>query len=362
MQCIEVLSKADIDLFHSVAAMIYALDKNYIPHLIEDIENIFKDNKGASLAKRWVMLVNGKPVGRIAAFTTKFQNTGGLGFFECINDKSISHLLFQTGINWLKTKGIDKIQAPINYGERDKYWGLLIEGFSANSYQENYNPMYYKQLIEDFGFVSDFNQTTYRIEKDIFDAARIARLYTRVKMNENFQFKHFENKNRNQFAHDFASVYNQAWQQNEDFLQLDAERVMDLFKEMKSVIQENLIWMAYENKKPIGFFINILEINYALKELNGKKSIVGGLKYMLKRKMNPPNTTRGIVFGIVPAYQNKGIDVGLIYHFHQMVLRDTNIQYCILSWIGDFNDKMNSLMKALGADTYKTHATYTLNS
>lgn len=280
---------------------------------------------------------------------------------ECINDKETAYLLFQTGIDWLKNLGIVKIQAPINCGERDKYWGLLVQGFTPSNYQENYNPIYYAQLFESFGFKPDFNQATYRIDKYNFDVERIAKLYERVKQNTHLSFEHFNNNNLSSFARDFACIYNQAWHDSDDFSELTAQRVIKLFETMKPVIQNNLIWLAYDKEEPIGCFINVLEINYAIKYLGGKKSIIGGIKYALKRIVSPPVTSRGIVFGIVPAYHNKGIDVGLIYHFYLAVQKDPNIQYCILSWIGDFNTKMNSLMEALGAKIYKTHTTYVLS-
>jgi hypothetical protein len=360
MELIEVKSKEEIRWFRQVAKHIYASDNKYIPHLIDDIEAVFNKPSSAA-AKRWVIVGNKKPIGRIAAFTTSKPGAGGLGFFECVDNEEIAHLLFQTGIDWLKHHDIIKIQAPINFGERDKYWGLLVDGFDPGSYQENYNPFYYKSLFESFGFKPDFNQITYRIDKSDFDVERIAKLFKRVQQNANLNFRHFESEDLATFARDFAYIYNHAWKENEDFVELTPQRVAILFKEMKPVIQNNLIWLAYDKEEPIGFFINVLEINYALKSLEGVKSLLGGLKYAIKRKVNPPNTSRGIVFGIVPAYQNKGIDVGMIYNFYLAVQMDVNIRYCILSWIGDFNSKMNSLMEALGAKKYKIHTTYRLN-
>ena len=304
MECIEVISTSDIKLFHLVIETVYASEKNYIPHLIEDVEAILSSPKDHSNIKRWVILDNGKPVGRIAAFPTLTLNLGGLGFFECINDESIAHKLFATGINWLNEQGITKVQAPINRGERDKYWGLLIHGFTPNNYQENYNPVYYKRLFETYGFVPDFNQITYRIDKNNFDVQRISRLYNRVIQNSNFRFNHFDIRYMEQFAIDFATIYNLAWQHKAEHSVLSKERVLELFKEMKPVLQDNLIWMAYHGNEPIGFFVNILEINYALKYFKGKNSILGALQYFIKRKTNPPDTSRGIVFGIVPQYQN----------------------------------------------------------
>jgi hypothetical protein len=46
--------------------------------------------------------------------------------------------------------GVEGMNGPINFGEKDKFWGLLVEGFKNPSYQENYNPSYYQQLFESY--------------------------------------------------------------------------------------------------------------------------------------------------------------------------------------------------------------------
>ena len=103
--------------------------------------------------------------GRIAAFIDKNlaytydQPTGGIGFFECINDKESAFLLFDTAREWLKERGMEAMDGPINFGETDKYWGLLVNGFTHPSFEVPYNPPYYQDLFESYGF-----QTYYKME------------------------------------------------------------------------------------------------------------------------------------------------------------------------------------------------------
>ena len=49
---------------------------------------------------------------------------------------------------------MEAMDGPINFGERDKFWGLLIEGFSEPLYAMNYNAPYYKELFEKTSFFS----------------------------------------------------------------------------------------------------------------------------------------------------------------------------------------------------------------
>ena len=92
--------------------------KNWIRPLDSDNENVLeqKQNKMFTHGEciRWILQdQNKQTIGRIAAFIdhkTKDLNdqpTGGLGFFECINNKDAAFALFDTCKNWLKDKQIE---------------------------------------------------------------------------------------------------------------------------------------------------------------------------------------------------------------------------------------------------------------
>ena len=73
----------------------------------------------------------GKLIGRIAAFVNKkYKNkgddvpVGGIGFFDCINDQEAADMLFDVAKHWLIQKGMEAMDGPINFGERDRWWGI----------------------------------------------------------------------------------------------------------------------------------------------------------------------------------------------------------------------------------------------
>ncbi|MFT5668027.1 MAG: hypothetical protein ACI9DK_002227, partial [Vicingaceae bacterium] len=137
--------------FHQLPFSIYKEDKSWVPHLKQDIEKVF-DNKQNKFfrhgeAVRWIAQKDGKTIGRIAAFinekANKKSNTkiGGIGFFECMNDEKAAFQLFEIAKQWIKNRGMDTIEGPINFGEKDKYWGLIIENFEYPPYStQTYNP------------------------------------------------------------------------------------------------------------------------------------------------------------------------------------------------------------------------------
>ena len=169
----EVLDKKSIKEFHKVPRIIYKNDSNWIPHIESDIEKKFnqKTNKffDGTNAKRWILKDDSENlIGRIATwvhpkYSKKYQQlTGSIGYFECINKQEAADLLFNTAKTWLNDQGTEAMDGPINFGEKDQFWGLLVKNFTdPNTYGMNYNPEYYISLFETYGFEVYYNQLMY---------------------------------------------------------------------------------------------------------------------------------------------------------------------------------------------------------
>jgi hypothetical protein len=113
---------------------------------------------------------------------------------------------------------------------------------------------------------------------------------------------------------------------------------------------------AYDNDRPIGFFIAILEINQVFQRFKGKMGIWQQLQFLWHR--GSINKAKGIVFGVVPDYHNLGIETALIMKFHEGLKNMKKVKSMELAWIGDFNPKMISMLESLGATKTKIHHTY----
>lgn len=66
----------------------------------------------------------------------------------------------------------------------------------------------------------------------------------------------------------------------------------------------------------------------------------------------------GIIFGVVPAYQHKGIEAGLAATMHEKVSNHRSYQEIEMLWIGDFNKKMLNFVHHIQAKKYRTLITY----
>lgn len=347
--------------FHPVIDVIYQGDPNHIKHLESDIDAVFdrshkKFKRGD--AQRWVLYENSKPIGRVAAFyeDKNGKRFGGWGFFECINNDDAAKKLILEAENWLKEHHAEKILAPVNFGSRDAYWGLLISSTTYPSYQENYQPAYYKKWFDELGYGLEIEQTTYELVEKDFNIERFSKIAERTMGNTQYRFEVLDYSRLDQFAADFVSVYNKAWTFHEDFEPLEVDEILKRFKSMKPAVIPEMIVFAYHEQEPIGFHVNILELNSIFKDFGGKLTLWNKLRFLMSK--GKIDRCRGVVFGIIPEYHNKGVEAGMIMKSYEGAKKIEKIKSIELAWIGDFNPKMLSMLSSLGAKLTKTHHTY----
>jgi hypothetical protein len=349
---------------------IYKDEPAWIAPLEKDIENIFDPTHNPAFADgeciRWILTDDkDKVIGRVAAFYNKrnlqSQNdypAGGMGFFECINDEQAAFALFDACREWLVTKEMLAMDGPVNFGERDKFWGLLVKGFDEPSYQEPYNTAYYEAFFEKYGFREYFQQHTYRMRKETFAIDRLEKITQRVIRNTSYTFSHFESAKLDKYVHDFATIYNAAWSKFENFKPVTDKEIKAIFKELKPILVEEFIWYAYVGGEPAGFIVMMPDVNQIFKYVNGKLDIFGKLKFLYYKATKPMTKIKGLVFGIAPQYQNLGLDAALVYHFHKEAAQKAQYTIAEISWVGGFNPKMQSLMKGMNGEVSKVHITY----
>ena len=147
---VEVTNDKTAREFIDLPRKLYKEDPNWICPLDADIQAVFDPSRNNyfthGVCTRWILVdQQQQTIGRIAAFinhkkaSQNAQPTGGIGFFESINHRDAAFALFDQGQQWLRQRGMEAMDGPINFGENDKYWGLLVQGFKEPSYGMNYN-------------------------------------------------------------------------------------------------------------------------------------------------------------------------------------------------------------------------------
>lgn len=371
MKLIEVKTRKESKAFLGLHTRLYKNEKSWIRPLDKDIENVFDARQNKNFQNgcciRWNLEHDNQIIGRIAAFINERTSDkgnilpiGGVGFFECINNQEAANILLNGAKNWLEQRGIRAMDGPINFGDRDKWWGLLTKGFELEpNYLCNYHLPYYKNLFENYGFQIYFNHYTFiRNTADPFHG-RIKYKADIIKKDENYHFEHLRIKDIKRYTRDIVSIYNKAWVKHRGVAHLTMEQGESLMNQLKHILDEKIVWFAYYKNEPIAFYINLPEVNQLLKHVNGKLDLLGKLKFIWLKRQKRNGKMLGYMFGVVPEHQGKGLDGALIMATAKMVQKDYR-RYPILeiNGIGDFNRKMMLVVKQVGGKLAKVHTTY----
>ncbi|NDC41045.1 MAG: hypothetical protein EBZ77_05770, partial [Chitinophagia bacterium] len=317
MQLQEVTTPAQKRAFLEMAVALYRDDPNYIRPLDKDIEEVFDPAKNKFFKRgectRWLLLNDkGETIGRIAAFVNRQykmeQPTGGIGFFECINSQVAANYMFDHCREWLRSRGMEAMDGPINFGERDKWWGLVVDGFYSPLYGMTYNPPYYKELFEHYGFQTYFHQVCFAMKVETGVAPKFVERHARLAADPQYRAEHVKKNELERFARDFTYVYNKAWAGHGGGKSLEEKQVQKMFATMKPVMDERLIWFAYYGEEPIAMWVNLPDLNQYFKHLGGKFGLLQKLRFLLLQRFGPCSRFVGIVFGIIPTFQGKGVD------------------------------------------------------
>lgn len=357
--------------FLKLPRRLYKDNRYWIRPLDKDIENVFdpKTNKTFRWGEleRWIVVNDqGLTVGRVAAFVNEKskdrgndQPTGGMGFFESINHQGVADTLFDACKEWLTSRGMEAMDGPINFGDRDKWWGLLVDGFDIEpNYLQQYNFSYYRELFETYGFKTYFRQYTYARKTRDPLSPRLAFKAEKLRDDHAYSFGHMRLNNLSKYTEDFRIIYNQAWG-GHGVPEMSKAQAKAIITQLKPIIDEKIVWFGYYKDEPIAFFIMLPEVNQIFKHLNGKLDLVGKLKFIWHKWRKTCNKMFGLVFGIVPAHHGKGVEGALIMAARKMVQDDYHrYENFEMNWIGDFNPKMLRVAEQVGGHIAKTHITY----
>ncbi|TAH08647.1 MAG: hypothetical protein EAZ13_02930 [Sphingobacteriia bacterium] len=371
MQIIEVKDAQTANEFLKVNPLMNRGNAYYIKPLNNEVNEVFDVAKNKYFnygeVNRWIAKTDGgELVGSIAAFTnnkyinkgTDF-NTGGIGFFDCINDQSTADLLFNTAKQWLQEKGMEAMDGPINFGDRDKWWGLMVEGFDREPvYGMSFNPPYYEQLFENYGFKNYYNQYYYFMNVDDPLPERFPERYAKFSNKPGYSAKHVKLSELEKYAGDFATVYNAAWAQHGEAKEISKEQVVKLFKKMKPIMDERTVWFAYYKEDPIAMFINIPDLNQYFKYFDGNFGWWQKLQLLWMKFRGTNKRLTGLAFGVVPKYQALGVDSYLINACYLKLVGKGWYEQYEMGWAGDWNPKMVNIYKSLGGKQSRRLVTF----
>jgi hypothetical protein len=361
-----VSSKKDLLDFIKFSWKIYKNDKYWVPPLIFDRKKLFDKAihpffKHAEmeffLARR-----NGELVGRIASIKNDLHNkyhndkVGFFGFFESINDQEVANALFDSAKKWLKGKGLTEMRGPANPSSNEEY-GMLIDGFDDEPrIMMTYNPKYYLELCNNYGFTKAKDLYAYKLEnKKVIASDKLRRVAEIAQKRSGIKISQINMKDFDNELEKVKLVYNKAWAPNWGFIPMTDEEIDAMAKDLKQIIEPSLVLFGEIDNKIVGFSLVLLDYNYIFKQMNGKLFPFGIIKLLTQKKKI--KWARILTLGIIPEYQKRGLDA---VFYWEIVQRAANIGIFLgeASWILEDNDMMNRGAETMNGEIYKKYRIY----
>src|SRR5215510_1260422 len=187
-----VRTSRDLRRFIDLPYRLHRNEPHWVPPLKlsqKDILNIAKHPfYKTSDAKMFLAERDGRTVGRIMAIVNHAHNefhqerVGFFGFFEVENNRETAAMLLDEACNWTASRGVTAIRGPMNPSTNYEC-GLLVEGFDLDpTVMMTYNPSYYVELIESYGFKKAMDLLAYDIAADYFIVSdKLKRVAERLK-------------------------------------------------------------------------------------------------------------------------------------------------------------------------------------
>jgi GNAT superfamily N-acetyltransferase len=335
-----------------------------VPPLKSDVRLLFDRARNPFFehaeVESFLALRGDRVLGRIAAIENRAHNdfhgdkVGFFGFFECEDDLEAAGALFDQAAAWLSARGLDTMRGPMNFSTNDDC-GSLIEGFDTPPMVlMPHNLAYHARLYAAHGFAKAKDLIAYwmdapalpeRLERGVAILRKKKAIVTRP-----MDMKHFERD-----VAIIRSIYNDAWEKNWGFVPMTQHEIEHLAKQLKPVVDPELVVFAEIKGEPIGFGLGLPNFNIPLKHAGGELWPLGFLAVLWwKRRIHQ---ARVLTLGVKPGYRASGVDV-LLYHelFHRGHRR--GYPEGEFSWILEDNLAMRRPLENMGGVQYKTYRIY----
>lgn len=367
-------NKSDLLKFVNLSWKIYAHDPYWVPPLKSDLINSFlgdDNDKKINCGPHAFFMVweNNIPVGRILVGINEEKNqrnnnnVGYFGYLEMINSYDVLKMLMDESFRWLKKYNITKLVGPLCPDDDVECRGILIKGFNSSPVLMNsYNPDYYHELLNKYGFTKDKDFYAYYSEQLASLRDRVEKVADFAMQKFNFRIDKVDLKCLDQEIKDIAEIVEKIIASGDEtengFEYANPPTKDSLLIEVKKFLpflDKDLIYIARSGDQPIGFVFAIPDYNYVLKKINGKLTPLGLIKFLWYK--NKIKGIRGFAQFVVPQFQNKAVNAAIFKHILD-VAEKKQYSYIEGSCICANNLPSRRIFENAGLSPYKVYRVY----
>jgi len=298
-------------------------------------------------------------VGRIGACLDRAladaeEGCGAVGFFDAIDDLEVARALFDAAEGWLRERGCTRARGPLNYTIHDTA-GVLVQGFDTPpTIDTTWNPAYYDGLWAGAGWagVQDMLGAAGMLEHLGPEKAR--RFAALAKKRRGYEVRPLNMKDFDSELERFRKVYNAAWSDNWGHVAISEEEFAFKAKDMKAVLDPDLLRIAEKDGEAVGCFMGLPDLNVAIKRSGGKMFPFGWWHLLRAKKRG--GRVRVILLGVVPKHRQGGVEALLLADSFQAI--GERYPWCEASWVLADNAAMVNGLARYNLHSYKRWRMY----
>lgn len=364
-----VSSKSELEEFIKLPWRLYKGDPNWVPPLLMLQRQLFSPKHNPFYQHADVQLFlarrGGEVVGRISAQVDHEHNryhrehTGFFGFFESTNDPGVAAELLATAEYWLRAREMDRIRGPLSFSTNGES-GFLVEGFdSPPVILMPYTPPHYLTLVESLGYakVQDLFAWIWRGHSVPENPSRVV---TALRAQPGVRVRTAEMKRFDEEVRTILDLYNDAWSENWGFVPATDAEAKQLAQDLKLIVDPHVVPFVEIDDVIAGVALALPNLNEAIHDLDGKLLPLGWLKLLWRLKVRRVKTGRLVLLGIRREFRTRQY-AGLAYLLCDEIYRQARkrgYKWAEFSWTLESNTLINSMIKKIGCEHYKTYRIY----
>ncbi|HUF54515.1 MAG TPA: hypothetical protein VMR52_12180 [Dehalococcoidia bacterium] len=362
-----VESKQDREAFIRLPWRIYCGNRYWVPPLLYTENEKFspKHNPFYQHADVQLFLARraDKVVGRISAHVDREHNkyhqerTGIFGFLECPDDPEVAASLLTAAEDWLRERGMERIRGPLNFSVNGEV-GFLAEGFDRSPLPlMPYTHEYYLRLMEAAGYAKVKDVHAWRWQSQPVPEGAPRRMVEELRSRPGVSVRRARMSDFNNEVRRLLDMYNDAWSDNWGFVPATDAEAKQMASDLKLVVDTKIIPVVEVDGVPAGMALALPNINWAMKPLNGKLFPFGWARFLWRLKVRRPKSGRLLLLGIKKQFRSRQY-AGLAYLLCDELYRGANergYKWAEMGWTLEDNGLINSLIKKIGAEQYKTY-------
>ena len=265
--------------------------------------------------------------------------------------------MFDAAREWLASHGLHDLRGPTNPSINYE-WGLLTDAFDQSpTFLMTYNPPYYVQLWEEYGFEKAQDLFTYCGHKQDLATMKEKIHFIVREARERFgiRLRPLDKRKFKAEVRTFLDIFNSALVGTWGYIPLSESEIKHFSASLRYLIVPELTVMAEIDAKIVGCIFGLLDYNPRIKKIGGRLFPWGFLQLLIRRR--ELKRLRFVSTNVIPEYQRWGVGAVLAVHMIEPSLA-WGVEEAEFSWVLESNNLSRKTLEKSGMKREKSHRIY----